>query len=111
MAQKFRGDVVNLYKKCIITGYAPSECDAAHIISKIICNTHCPELATCPTNGLLLSKSLQKSFDDLNWTFDIYKSYEYKKGKIKLPTISADENKPYMINNYLNSTYTIEMSL
>jgi predicted restriction endonuclease len=61
---KFRKNLIDYYKKCIITGSIIEECEAAHIIPVKDGGKY--EL----TNGLLLSSNLHKTFDLYYWSIN-----------------------------------------
>lgn len=54
----FRKNIIDRDKKCIITGYDPLECEAAHIIPYAECKTF------DISNGILLNRCLHKLFDE-----------------------------------------------
>ena len=54
----FRNMIIDRDKKCIISGFDPKECEAAHIIPYAICKTY------ERSNGILLNLCLHKLFDD-----------------------------------------------
>lgn len=62
-ASKFREIIVNRDKYCIITGYHSAECDAAHIVPLAKCKSN-KITEYDPSNGILLTKSLHKLFDE-----------------------------------------------
>ena len=95
MAQKFRSDLINIYKSCVLTKLHFSNCEAAHIVSKAWCNKNNKAIKFTPFNGLLMNNILHKSFDKLEWTFNMYSVKTLDKFRFKTHTIIA----PNLINN------------
>jgi hypothetical protein len=59
--EKFREALINKYGNCILTNNDPVECDACHIIPLTEGENYDVD------NGLLMSKSLHKLFDENYW--------------------------------------------
>ena len=59
--EKFREALINRYGNCILTNNDPVECDACHIIPLSEGENYDVD------NGLLISKSLHKLFDENYW--------------------------------------------
>ena len=62
---KFRQQLIDKYKTCVISGCSPIQCDACHIVP-----VH-QEYNFDPDNGLLLSAELHRAFDQHLWSIDI----------------------------------------
>lgn len=66
----WRKQVVNRYKRCVVSGVDAIECDAAHIVPFHACKGKKLGWGTDKINGLLLSKNLHWTFDRLYWSLD-----------------------------------------
>lgn len=90
--QKFKQNLCEKYKKCIVTGNDIDECDACHIVPLEI------KYSYNINNGLLLSSSLHKTFDKFYWSIN--------------PNTSCIEvlknNKNLLINNFINKKIILE---
>ena len=65
---KYRERLIQLYRRCLITGFDAVQCDAAHIIPQSICyRFSLNDLVEDVYNGLILSKDLHYSFDKYFW--------------------------------------------
>lgn len=62
--EEFRDGLIKRYKKCIITNDNASVCEACHIIPYEICKNYKID------NGLLLTASIHKLFDNYELTID-----------------------------------------
>ena len=96
--QIFRKKLVEKFNTCVITGNDPSECDAAHI-----CDLVDERLNYSINNGLLLTKSLHVTFDNLVWcinpnTFLI--EIKPTKGKLLIHNYAGKNMKEY-IDEYM----------
>lgn len=60
----FRSAIVFRDSKCIVSGYDPSECEAAHIVP------FANKKSFDPANGILLNRCLHKLFDDYQFTIN-----------------------------------------
>lgn len=70
---EYRDRLLRLYHRCVVTGYDPIQCDAAHIIPQSICYRFSLQgLVKDIYNGLILSKELHSMFDSFIWCFDPY---------------------------------------
>lgn len=71
--ESYRNRLLQLYKRCLLSGYDAVQCDAAHIIPQYICyRFSLPDLVDDIYNGMILTKDLHSTFDNYFWTFDIY---------------------------------------
>lgn len=94
----FRNKLIKTYRKCIVSGYHESECDAAHIIPLNICVKL--NLDDNYYNGLLLSKSLHVSFDKFLWTLDLFDTVEIPDSNFVKIGIIIGDNKHTSIGQY-----------
>lgn len=62
--EKFRDELINRDKTCVISANDYDECDAAHIVPLVKSNNYDID------NGLLLNKTLHDSFDKHYWCID-----------------------------------------
>lgn len=62
--QEYRNALIERYKKCMITGDNIKMCEACHIVPYSICKNYQVD------NGLLLTSSLHKLFDDYQMTIN-----------------------------------------
>jgi hypothetical protein len=103
----FRNKLIKTYRKCVVSGYHESECDAAHIIPLHVCIKL--NLDDCYYNGLLLSKSLHVSFDKFLWTLDLFDLIEIPNTNfVKLGIITID-NRHSLIGQYYHDYINRDM--
>lgn len=62
--EEFRRLVIARDGVCVLSGYHPDECEAAHIVP------FCESLSFDPDNGILLNRVLHKLFDDRVFSID-----------------------------------------
>lgn len=89
----FRKKLIDKYNCCLITGFNSVECQACHIIPYEKCFDNNID------NGLLLTSSLHKTFDDYIWSINPKTSrIEIKNGYTDL-LINNYNNKKLNLNN------------
>tara|TARA_R100001163_G_C5068434_1_gene208707 strand:- start:5231 stop:5971 length:741 start_codon:yes stop_codon:yes gene_type:complete len=110
----FRDNLDKIYNsKCIISDYKTSQKN--HIIPRFFCKYHkkYANLEYCPNNGLILTDTLHREYDNYIFSFDIYQfKYCDKQGNtnkdieyVEIPIIVASNYQKgnYMINDLIHN--------
>src|SRR3990170_6599547 len=72
-ASRFRDSLNKIFRnKCVISNIDGTECEAAHIVPRKICDIFNLNFKYHSGNGILLNRNLHTSFDNYIWTFDIF---------------------------------------
>lgn len=102
--EEFRSKLIQRYKRCIVTQDCADICEACHIVPYSICKSY------DINNGLLLTASLHKLFDNYDMTIDATthlikmknKQHSYSKyDKMYVHNLSKDTSEYLAIHNKL----------
>ena len=100
---KYRTRLIQLYRRCLVTGYDSVQCDAAHIIPQYICyRFSLQDLVDDIYNGLILTKDLHCNFDKYLWCFDVH-GIKWEDESLEwchIPIIVYPNKKKLTINQY-----------
>lgn len=84
--ETFRQAIIFRDRRCIISGFDPAECEAAHIVP------YAKDKSFDPSNGILLNRCLHKLFDD----------YQFSINPESIKIVIKDVSKNLSIKPYLN---------
>lgn len=102
---EFRKHIIDRDNKCLISGYDPMECEAAHIVPYSICKNY------DTTNGLLFNMCLHKLFDEYIFSINPVTNKIVIKKRITNLSICQYNNKiiniPHECKTNLNIHYRI----
>jgi len=101
MLKTFKLEISRFYRnKCVVSQCSTNQKN--HIIPRYFCRNHREfgQLIVNPDNGLLLTDTLHREYDNFLWTFDIYRArFDYDRGVAQLPIVISPHHprKSYMI--------------